>query len=364
MYIKQIGLENFRNYQKTQVEFHKNINIITGNNGQGKTNLIEGLYIMSLGKSFRTNKDIEMIGFGKEFCSVKSVFMKDENELKVEIIITNEGKIIKIDDYKIKRNIEILENVYVVVFSPDDLKIVKDEPEKRRRFIDRELCQIKPVYYKNLARYKKILLQRNHLLKQENIKEDLLLVWNEELASYGSKVIMERKRFIDKLNSISKEISKSITNNKEAMELSYESNVECKESYEEQKSYYLEKLNKSYKKDIYRRTTTVGPHKDDLKISLEGVDIRSFGSQGQQRTAALSLKLAEIKLIQEETREDPILLLDDVLSELDSQRQKFLINSLEKVQVFITTTELSQDLKNSLPSGYLFQVEKGMVKKI
>lgn len=364
MHVKEITLENFRNYEKEFVEFHPKVNIITGNNAQGKTNLIEGLYIMSLGKSFRTNKDAEMIRFGKDFCSVKSVFLKEEDELKVETIITKEGKVVKIDDCKIKRNIDILENVYIVVFSPDDLKIVKDEPEKRRKFIDRELCQIKPVYYKNLARYKKILLQRNHLLKQDHIREDHLMVWNEELASYGAKVIMERKNFVDKLNRISKEISKNITDSKEALEVTYEANVAYQENYEEQKAHFIQKLNQSYKNDLFRKTTSVGPHKDDLKISLEGVDIRYFGSQGQQRTAALSLKLAEIKLIQEEAKEDPILLLDDVLSELDTNRQKFLIHSLDNVQIFITTTEISEDLQENLPAGDVFYIEKGKVKKV
>lgn len=364
MYLKEIQLKNFRNYKEEAVEFHKKVNIITGNNAQGKTNLLESLYIMCLGKSFRTNKDIEMIGFGEKFCKVKSVSIKDGNELEVEISFSHEGKIIKIDGVKASRNIDILENVYMVIFSPEDLKIVKDEPEKRRKFIDRELCQIKPIYYKNLARYKKILLQRNSLLKQQEIKEDHLSVWNEELAEYGSKIILERKRFIEKLNTISKEISKNITNNKEAMELSYEANIEYQETLEKQKEFFLDKLNKNFKNDVFRRSTTVGPHKDDIKICLEGIDIRHFGSQGQQRTAALSLKLAEIKLIKEETKEVPILLLDDVLSELDAERQNFLIHSLEDVQLFITTTEIGDELKSNLPDGYTFYVEKGSVKKI
>ena len=364
MYLKKIRLKNFRNYEEEVVEFHNKVNIITGKNAQGKTNLLESIYIMSLGKSFRTSKDIEMIGFEKELCRVKSTFVKDGRELKIEISIGAEGKTTKINGMKTLKNIDILENVYMVVFSPEDLKIVKDEPEKRRKFIDRELCQLKPIYYKNLARYKKILQQRNSLLKQQEIKEDLIAVWDEGLAEYGAKIIQERNRFIGKLNEISKKISKGITNGKESLELSYEANVEHKESYEEQREYLKKLLNKNLKNDIIRRNTSVGPHKDDIKICVEGIDIRHFGSQGQQRTAALSLKLAEIQLIKEEAKVSPILLLDDVLSELDAERQNFLINSLGEVQLFITTTELSEEVKKQLPDGETFFVENGKVRKM
>ena len=252
----------------------------------------------------------------------------------------------------------------MVVFSPEDLKIVKDEPDKRRRFIDRELCQLKPVYYRNLGRYKKILQQRNCLLKQQETREDMIAVWDESLAEYGARIIQERKCFIEKLNQISREISSSITNGKEMLELSYEAGAEYKEGYEAQKEYLKKILCKNLKNDMLRRSTSAGPHKDDLKICLEGIDIRHFGSQGQQRTAALSLKLAEIRLIREETGESPILLLDDVLSELDSERQNFLINSLDEVQLFITTTELGEEVRKQLPEGYTFFVEKGRVQRI
>jgi DNA replication and repair protein RecF len=363
MYLKKIELKNFRNYEEEAVEFHNKVNIITGKNAQGKTNLLESLYIMSLGKSFRTSKDTEMISFEKEFCRAKSTSVKEGRELEIEITIGSEGKATKINGMKIAKNIDLLENVYMVVFSPEDLKIVKDEPEKRRKFIDRELCQLKPVYYRNLGRYKKILQQRNSLLKQQEVQEDVIAVWDEGLAEYGAKIIQERNRFVKKLNGISREISKGITNGKEAMEVAYEANVEYKDDYEEQKEYLKKLLIKNLKNDIFRRSTSVGPHKDDLKICLEGVDIRHFGSQGQQRTAALSLKLAEIRLIKEETNVAPILLLDDVLSELDAERQNFLINSLEEVQLFITTTELSEEVRKQLPEGYTFSVEKGRVVK-
>ncbi|MDD3167866.1 MAG: DNA replication/repair protein RecF [Eubacteriales bacterium] len=364
MYLEKVELHHFRNYKEETVHFHKKVNIITGKNAQGKTNLLESLYIMSLGKSFRTNKDTEMIGFDQEFCRVKSTSLKEGRELEIEITIGSEGKKLKINGIKTSKTIDLLENVYMVVFSPEDLKIVKEEPEKRRKFIDRELCQLKPVYYRNLGRYKKILQQRNSLLKQQEGTADMIAVWDEGLAEYGAKLIQERKRFIEKLNRISKEISRNITNGKEELELSYEANISVKETYEEQKEHLIKTLSKNLKNDMLRRSTSAGPHKDDFKISAGGIDIRHFGSQGQQRTAALSLKLAEIKLIKEETKVSPILLLDDVLSELDAERQNYLINSLEEVQLFITTTELSEELKKQLPQGDLFFVENGRVNKL
>lgn len=364
MYLREIQLKGFRNYENLELGFHKKVNLITGKNAQGKTNLLESLYIMSLGKSFRTNKDAEMIGFDAEFCKAKSISYKNDEDLEVEIIISKEGKSVKIDGVKTLKNADILENVYMVVFSPEDLKIVKDEPEKRRKFIDRELCQLKPVYFKNLARYKKILQQRNALLKQNEINEALLEIWNIELAEYGSKIILQRKEFIEKLNKISGKIHKNITNCKEDLEIYYESNIPYQENLKEQQEIFLKTLTQRVKNDIFRRTTTCGPHKDDIKICVNGIDIRHFGSQGQQRTAALSLKLAEIKLIKEETREDAILLLDDVLSELDHERQSFLINSLEEVQLFITTTEISEELSKTLPDGFTFFVDQGSVKRI
>lgn len=364
MYLEKIRLKSFRNYEYLELDFHKRINIITGNNAQGKTNLLEGIYILSLGKSFRTNKDSEMIIFDGEFAGVKGESQKNGRRLDVEININREGKIVKIDGVKTTRNAEILENVYIVIFSPEDLKIVKDEPEKRRKFIDREICQIKPTYFKNLARYKKILVQRNAFLKEKDIKMELLDVWNIELSEYGSKIMLQRDEFIKKLNIVSKEIHKKITNGKEELEIAYEANITCCKEISEQKSLFLEKIEKNIDRDIFRRTTTVGPHKDDLKIGINGVDIRQFGSQGQQRTAALSLKLAELEIIKEETGEEAILLLDDVLSELDNERQSFLINSLENVQLFITTTEIGDELRKTLPEGYTFVVKKGEVKKV
>ena len=364
MYFSEIELNDFRNYIHQKIDFHRKVNIIIGENAQGKTNILEGLYIMSLGKSFRTPKDSEMIRFGSDLARVKTLSVKDDNELSVEVAIVKNKKSIKVDGVKIKKTSELLENIYIVIFSPDDLKIVKDEPEKRRKFIDRELCQLKPVYYENLSRYKKALNQRNFLLKEDRPSHDLLDIWDMELASYGSKIIIERDRFCRKLNEISRDIHNDLTYGREILNVSYESYIELKqEDLQSQINVFLDTLKNSREKDIYRRTTTKGPHRDDLKIEIDDIDVRSFGSQGQQRSAALSLKLAEIKLIKEETGEDPVLLLDDVLSELDRVRQRQLLTSFGEIQIFITTTELTDELREQLPDHQVFVVEKGSVKK-
>lgn len=358
MYIKEIQLKDFRNYTNLKAKFHKNVNIFLGQNAQGKTNLLESIYITSMGKSFRTGKDKDMIRFGSDFFRVKATAVK-EDELTVEMAVNQDGKKgIKIDEIKARKMSELFENIYIVIFSPEDLRIVKDEPEKRRKFIDRELCQIKPSYYVNLNKYKKVLAQRNAYLKEYEIDDSILDIWDMQLAEYGSKIIELRNEFIKKINVISRSIHKDITNKKEELQVIYEPSIEYCNNLQE--IYYKElKLNRS--NDIRKRNTGKGPHKDDLKLISNGIDLRNFGSQGQQRTAALSLKLSEIKLIKEETEENPILLLDDVLSELDRERQKFLINSLKDTQIFITTTEISEEVENSLGDIKYFEIENGKI---
>lgn len=367
MYIQQIQLKNFRNYIDQVVHFHDKVNIIIGNNAQGKTNLLEAVYMTAFAKSFRTNRDQDMILFDEENAVIKSIAQKDYSDLSVDIFLSkNIKKMIKLNGIKLKKNVDILNNIYIVVFSPEDLRIVKDGPEKRRNFINRELCQIKPIYYHNLYKYSKVLTQRNAFLKNYKYEEDtqMLSVWNQEIGHYGLNLIKERSIFIEKLNKISSHIHSKVTDGREKLELSYETNVKIGENNADNKLIYENALKKSEKKDFLRGNTSIGPHKDDIYISINGQDVRHFGSQGQQRTASLSLKLAEIQLIYEETGEMPILLLDDVLSELDENRQKFLINYLKDMQVFITTTEISDFLKKNLPQNHIYKVNKGNVEKI
>ena len=358
MYIKSIKLKNFRNYRELQADFSSKVNFLLGQNAQGKTNLLESIYITSMGKSFRTNRDSEMISFGKDFSSVSAeIVREDDIEGSVEIVIDKSGKkSVKIDGVKIKKASQLLENVYIVIFSPEDLKIVKDEPEKRRKFIDRELCQIKPAYYESLSNYKKVLLQRNAYLKEEIVDPSVLDIWNMQLSEYGLRVMKHRAEFIKKLDFISSEIYKKITDGREKLQLKYAPNIDFKDNI-------YEILKKSCDNDLRQRTTTRGPHKDDMELFINGINVRNFGSQGQQRTCALSLKLAEINIIEEETGEKPVLLLDDVMSELDSMRQKFLIKSLDNIQLFITTTELPESMMAEFPEKNIFFVENGKLQK-
>lgn len=360
MYIESIELKNFRNYDELNLEFNKNVNFIIGNNAQGKTNLLEGIFMSSIGKSFRTSKDAEMIMFNKDFCKIKVKAQKEYFPIEVEILIKkDQGKNIKVDGVSVTKTSDLLENIYIVIFSPEDLKIVKDEPEKRRKFIDRELCLLKPSYYNNLSNYKKVLQQRNTYLKEKNVDPSVLDIWDMQLSHFGSKIIEERKIFIEKINKISKRIHSNITNEKENLRIEYNPNIKYEENLENK---IYNSLKKSFENDYRLRTTTIGPHRDDIDFFIDDINVRSFGSQGQQRTAALSLKLAELNLIKEESGENAILLLDDVMSELDSTRQEFLIKSLSDIQLFITTTEITDALKEVIEKGKIYTVDKGTVK--
>lgn len=361
MYVEKIKLKNFRNYSDIEVEFNKKVNIFIGNNAQGKTNLLESIYLTSIGRSFRTNKYMEMIQFNKDFLKVNAKIIKKDYDTEVEVTIENSNKNIKIDGISKKKTSELLENLYIVIFSPEDLKIVKDEPEKRRRFIDRELCQINPSYFSDFTNYKNVLLQRNSLLKENNINLDFLDILDIQLSKYGSAVIEKRKKFIEKINSISSEIHNSITKGSEKLEIFYSPNIEYKKNNFELEELFYNKLKDNRNNDLKQRTTTLGPHKDDLQFFINGINVRSFGSQGQQRTTALSLKLAEIKIIKEEKDENPILLLDDLMSELDKVRQEYLIKSLSEVQLFITTTEISESILNKFSDKKIFYIEKGNI---
>lgn len=364
MYITEIELHNFRNYDELSLQFHKNVNLILGNNAQGKTNLLESIYLCSMGKSFRTNKDQEMILFGQDYGRVKVHAQKDYVDTTVELILSKDAKkAAKVDGIKIKKASELLDNIYMVIFSPEDLRIVKDEPEKRRKFIDRELCQIRPRYYENLTNYKKVLLQRNAYLKERDVDASILDLWDMQLAKYGAEIMLMRDDFIKKLEKISKVIHSSITGGKEHLTLSYVPNVPLGETRQEQEELFYNMIRSSYENDIRQRTTTKGPHKDDLEFFINDIGVRNFGSQGQQRTCALSVKLAELSLIKEETGEEGILLLDDVMSELDIERQEFLVKSLSDIQMFITTTEIPDKLKETLPEGKTFYVTKGCISE-
>lgn len=363
MYIKNVKLKDFRNYEELSLDFNRNVNLILGKNAQGKTNLLESIYVSSIGKSFRTSNNSEMVRFNSDFFRIYCETEKSDYEGSVEIIVSKDGKkYAKVDGVKVSKASELLKNIYLVIFSPEDLKIVKDEPEKRRRFINRELSQIKPSYYSNLSNYKKVLLQRNTYLKEQHINKDVLDVWDMELARYGAHIMNQRNAFIKKLNVISSEIHGKITNGRENLYITYSPNIKYEDDVKVLENRFYEILKKSYENDLRLRTTSKGPHKDDIEFYINETNVRSYGSQGQQRTTALSLKLAELNIIKEETGEEAILLLDDVMSELDLERQEFLVKSLSDIQLFVTTTEIPEKLLEQFPEGNLYTVDNGTVK--
>lgn len=366
MIIKEIKLRDFRNYESLDLQFDPNINILIGNNAQGKTNILESIFLSSVGKSFRTAKDKEMIRFGRDFFVVKVIAEKSGDPLTVEIAVLKDGsKGIKADGVKLKKTSELLQHIYCVVFSPEDLKIVKEEPEKRRKFTNKTLSQLHLSYYKVLCDYKKVLQQRNALLKNKQYREfgHMSAVWNEQLATAGAHIMLRRNSFIKKLAAICEMYHSSITGGSEKSEISYDPDIAVCDDFVSQKEKIIHALSNAEQKDQKNGSTSRGPHKDDICIKVNGIDIRKFGSQGQQRTAALSLKLAELAVMKEEAGESPILLLDDVMSELDSFRQNFLIESLKDVQLFITGTELSADVRNALEHGKVFSVKNGIVSE-
>ena len=362
MFIKELKLKNFRNYKDLTIDFDERVNLITGQNAQGKTNLIESLYLSSMGRSFRTSHDGEMIRFGEESAYVKVNAQREYVDTKVEILLKNGvGKAIRKDGCSVRKTADLLDNIVIVIFSPEDLKIVKDEPEKRRRFIDRELSQIKPAYYDAYMHYRRALMERNSYLKNDKIEESMLDIWDEGLIKYGALLMKYRSDFVDELSDISGNIHFSITNGKERVVLKYDPDIDIAGDIGTQEEFISRQLVASRENDIRRGSTTRGPHKDDISFIIDNINVRNFGSQGQQRTSALSLKLAELEIIKKETGENAVLLLDDVMSELDEERREYLIRALSENQIFITTTDIDESLTRAYPDAKIIHVEAGEI---
>ena len=359
MYIKKISLKNYRNIDKLELCLENGVNIFYGKNAQGKTNLLESIYIGATGRSHRTNRDKELIKFDENEAHIRLLVEKENISDKIDIHLKRDVKKgIAINSIPINKLGELFGYLNVVIFSPEDLSLIKQGPQERRKFIDMELCQINNVYYYNLSQYYKVLKQRNALLKKidknNNLKESLF-VWDSQLIDFGIKIIRQRDAFIKKINNISKKIHSDITENKEELDIKYKPSV-LEEEFEE-------KLLKNIDKDILYKNTAYGPHKDDMLFFINGVNAREFGSQGQQRTVSLSTKLAEIRLIEEEKGILPVLLLDDVLSELDKDRQKFLIKNIKNLQVIITCTGVEDVIKNLDKEYSVFNVSNGNINK-
>ena len=334
MYINRIKLKNFRNYEEQEIELEPNINIFYGDNAQGKTNIIESIFLCAIGKSYRTSKDKELIKFDKDYTSVNIEFEKSDRSGKIKIDIGNK-KEIYVNGIKIKKLSELLGNLNIVIFTPDDIQILKEGPQKRRRFLDIMIGQLRPNYIHYLNLYNKTLEQRNNYLRQireQNKDESLLDIWDEKISEYAINIYNYRKEFIEKIKNKIKNIHSEITDKKEEIEIEYIS--ECKSKEE-----YLRLLKQRRKLDIIKGFTTKGVHRDDFMIYINKKELDIYGSQGQHRTAILSLKLSELNIVYDEIGEYPILLLDDFMSELDKSRRESLIEHIKETQVIITCTD-------------------------
>ncbi len=357
MVIKSLELTDYRNYENVSIDFDEGTNILYGDNAQGKTNILEAIYLSATTKSHKGSKDKEIINFNKDEAHVRSIVLKDGYETKIDMHLrSSKSKIIAIDNNKIKKAADLLGMVNVVFFSPEDLSIIKNGPGERRRFADLLLCQLDKFYLYNLTNYNKIINQRNKLLKDmyfdSNLK-DTLNIWDSQLISFGSKIIERRQSFAEQISEILKSYHSKLSGGKEEIDIIYEANVSIDD--------YADKMTQSQGRDIGSKVTNVGPHRDDFVFLVNNKDIRKFGSQGQQRTAALALKLSEIELIKKITKDNPILLLDDVLSELDSNRQNYLLDCIGQIQTIITCTGLDEFVNNNFKINKSFKVINGEV---
>ncbi len=359
MIIESMELQHYRNYPALQISFDPGTNIFYGDNAQGKTNALEAMYVCCTTKSHRVSRDKDLIRFGQEEAHIKLQVKKDNVSYRIDMHLKkNKPKGIAVNGIPIRKASELFGIANVVFFSPEDLNIIKNGPSERRRFLDLELCQVNKLYVHNLVNYNKILMQRNKCLKDLSFRpeyESTLEIWDEQLIRYGLPLMEYRKQFIDQLNRLIEVVHGKLTGKKEHLVLSYEPNVQPEE--------FSAVLVKNRESDKKQKTTLSGPHRDDMSFFINQIDIRKFGSQGQQRSAALSLKLSEIELVRELIHDYPILLLDDVLSELDRGRQNHLLNSINHIQTMITCTGLDDFIGHRFPLNRIFKVTGGEVCK-
>ena len=357
MFIRSLQLANFRNYESLSLEFSEGTNILYGDNAQGKTNILEALYLVATTKSHRGVRDREMIRFGCQEGHIRTVLIKNGVDYQVDMHLrAAKTKGLAINGQKLKRASQLMGLLHIVFFSPEDLTIVKNGPAYRRHFLDMELCQLDGDYLFNLNHYNRIVDQRNRLLKEIWNNPDLeatLDVWDDQLAEYGTKIIARRREFMEQLADLIGDIHLRLSGGREHLSLQYLPDTEA--------AALKEKLLQNRERDKYLKSTSVGPHKDDFSFVCNEIDLRKFGSQGQQRTCALSLKLAEIELVKKMIGDSPVLMLDDVLSELDTNRQNTLLDSLGGIQTFITCTGLDEFVSHRFAIDRLYRVENGVV---
>ncbi|OFI05404.1 DNA replication and repair protein RecF [Clostridium acetireducens DSM 10703] len=363
MYIDYIYLENFRNYNNLKLKLNKSTNIFIGDNAQGKTNILESIYYCSIGKSHRTNKDKELIKWDKSDCKIKINVCNNRLNKNIQVRISNDGKkYININSIKINKISQLVGNLNVVMFSPEDLKIVKESPSYRRKFLNIELCKLSKKYYYNLVQYNKVLNERNSLLKKWNKNyNEMVDIYDNQLANFGGYVIKERYKYIKQLNEKSNIIHKDITSGLEKVDFKY---ITCINNIKNPNLDFYENLKKNRKHDFEKKTTSIGPHKDDFLININSRDSRKFASQGQQRTLVLTIKFTALEIIKEITGEYPVLLLDDVLSELDDNRQKYILKSIDNIQTIITCTGF-KNIENYInDKTMVYKVYSGLVKNL
>ncbi len=363
MKIKHLELSNYRNYHTLSLDFSDDTNIFYGDNAQGKTNILEAVFVACTTKSHKRSRDQEIIGFDGEEAHIRLFLEKKEIDYKIDMHLRRgKRKFAAINGISVRRASELLGLADIVFFSPEDLNLIKSGPAERRRFMDMELCQLNRIYLDHLVKYNKCLEQRNKLLKELSFgrasskDRETLEIWDEQLVFYGIRVIEYREKFVRELKEIIRHIHASLTGNDELLELNYEPDASVRD--------FEERLKKAREKDLKFSSTSVGPHRDDISFHLEGIDLRKFGSQGQQRTAALSLKLSELELIRRTIGDTPILLLDDVLSELDEHRQNYLLDSIGDIQTMITCTGLKEFIQSRIHSSRTFRVTRGTVEEM
>ena len=364
MILTDISINNFRNYDALELDFHPKLNIFIGANAQGKTNLLESIYFLALAKSHRTAKDKELIRFNEEEAFVNGHINTAYSTLPLSISISKKGKRAKVNHLEVSKLSQYIGHLNTVLFAPEDLNIAKGSPQVRRKFINIECGQISKVYLSALSSYQKVLATKNQYLKQRTPDRMMIEVLNVQLSEYASIVILKRAGFIETIEKFAAEIHHDISNGSEALKIKYAPNIKYESSTQEELQKELELLfEENLTKEMERMQTLIGPHRDDITFSINDFDVQTYGSQGQQRTTALSVKLAELELIRQEVGEYPVLLLDDVLSELDENRQAHLLTSIrDRVQTFVTTTSIS-DINHAIMNDMkTFAVEQGQVK--
>lgn len=368
MFLKDLTLKHFRNYEALSLSFDGPIQLFIGNNAQGKTNVLESIYVLALAKSHRTARDKELIAWEADYATIRSEVERRYGSVRLELQLTSKGKRAKINGMEQQKLSNYIGSLNVVMFAPEDLAIVKGAPAQRRRFLDMEIGQVSPTYLYYLSSYNKVLAQRNQLLKDLAMKKahslEMLSIFNTQLADLAVKLLRKRFEFMRKLEAWAKEIHAGITDSKETLSLHYEntSPVTADLNGEQAVQEMLAAYEEVFEREKLRGSTLIGPHRDDFSLKVNNMDVQTFGSQGQQRTSALSLKLAEIELIKEEVGEYPILLLDDVLSELDEHRQTLLLETIQdRVQTFVSTTGVEGLKHQVLQQASRFYVREGKI---